>query len=243
MPRGLVSWVALGLLALLGRSAGAVEYRFQVTHLDYRVFAAYEEPSTAPFRATAPMRRLEALLDQRQFPTNAVIPGREVQLLDDPGYGGTVPARLAVLPATRDQAWTTIVWEGHAGEPVAFVVKSDMVAWQEVWGVAANPEGTLRRLSLGGPALFWSHGREVPEVSQAFLATAAEQGTFAQWLGQTAPALDGLSLVVGSRRPSIFTRPDWVYVVITPPPEPRTFKLVLGWKDHNDRGTRGRMLR
>jgi len=31
-------------------------------------------------------------------------------------------------------------------------------------------------------------------------------------------------------------------MVITPPPEPRTFKLVLGWKDHSDRGTRGRVL-
>jgi hypothetical protein len=31
-------------------------------------------------------------------------------------------------------------------------------------------------------------------------------------------------------------------MVITPPPEPRTFKLVLGWKDHSDRRTRGRVL-
>jgi hypothetical protein len=243
MSRGRASGAALVLLALLVWSAGAVEYRLQVTHLDYRTFASYEEPSTAPLGEQAPMGRLEALLDQRQFSTNALIPGREVQLLEDPRYGGTIPARIAVLPATRDQAWTTIVWEGHPGDPVAFVVKSDMAAWQEVWAVAANPEGTLRRLSLGGPALLGPRGREVPEVSQAFLATAVDQRTFAQWIGQTAPAHDGLSLVVGRRRPSIFTRPDWVYVVITPPPAPRTFKLVLGWKDHDDRGTRGRVLR
>jgi hypothetical protein len=71
-----------------------------------------------------PMGRLEARLDRQQFPPAAIIPGREVQLLEDPAYGGTVPARVSLLPATRQQAWTTYVFDANPGDSVAFVVKS-----------------------------------------------------------------------------------------------------------------------
>ena len=58
------------------------------------------------------------------------------------------------LPAPKGQSWTTLVWQGDPGDTVAFAVKSDMHAWQEARAVATNGEGTLRRLSIGGPALF-----------------------------------------------------------------------------------------
>jgi hypothetical protein len=67
-------------------------------------------------------------LDAMEFPPAAVIPGREVRLLEDPAYGGNPPARLRVLPATRNQAWTTLVWEANPGDTVAFLVKSEMRA-------------------------------------------------------------------------------------------------------------------
>ena len=72
-----------------------------------------------------------------------------------------------------------------------------MAAWQEVWFVAANPGGTLRRLSMGGPGIFGHSSREVPEVSQDFLANAVDRGTFPQYVAQRAKAVDGLSLLVG----------------------------------------------
>jgi hypothetical protein len=150
MIRYLVSCAVLGLVALLARPAGAVEYRLQVTNLEYRTFAAHLEDSRSAWRQDESMRRLEVELDQEQFPTQAVLPGREVHLLEDPAYGGTIPARLAVLPATRQQAWTTMVWDGPPGTPVVFVVKSDVLAWPQVWMVAADAGGGLRRLSLGG---------------------------------------------------------------------------------------------
>jgi hypothetical protein len=39
-----------------------------------------------------------------------------------------------------------------------------------------------------------------------------------------------------------FYSPDRIYLVIQPPPEPRTFKLVLGWKDRDNRGTGNKVL-
>src|SRR5262245_19121621 len=118
------------------------------------------------------MGGLEARLDAQQFAPAAVLPGREVQLLEDPAYGRTVPARISLLPATRWQAWTTYVFDGAPEDTVAFVVRSDMAAWEEIWDVAANPGGALRRLSMAGPGIFGRFWQEVPEVSQDFLATA-----------------------------------------------------------------------
>jgi hypothetical protein len=63
------------------------------------------------------------------------------------------------------------------------------------------------------------------------------QGTFTHWLEQNAKALHGMSVVVG-RGPSVFEQPDRVYAVFTLPPEPHTFRLVIGWRYHR-RGTGG----
>ena len=224
------------MLWLMALPAWAVEYRLQVTNLDYRNFSSYMEQATPWWRQNEPMERLETRLDARQFPSAAVIPGREVHLLEDPAYGGTVPARVSWLPATGRQAWTTFVWEGNPGDTMAFVVKSYMAAWQEVWAVAANPGGTLRRLSIGGPAIFGHAWQEVPAVSQEFLANAVDRGTFTPWMAQNATAIDGLSVVVGQGH-NTFYDPDRVYMLFKLPPESRTFKVVIGWKDHNNRGS------
>jgi hypothetical protein len=74
------------------------------------------------------------------------------------------------------------------------MVKSDMAAWQEVWDVAANPEGTLRRLCIGGPAIFGRPWQEVPEVSQSFLANAVDRGTFIPWVARNAKAINAMSV-------------------------------------------------
>src|SRR5215831_18056784 len=137
IQRLIVAWL-LASVCLLALPAWAVEYRLQVTNLDYRTFSKYLENSSPFWRGEEHMGRLEARLDTQEFPTSAVLPGREVQLLEDPHYGGKAPARVSLLPATRDQSWTTFVWDGNPGDTTAFMVKTDMVAWQEVWSVAAS---------------------------------------------------------------------------------------------------------
>ena len=107
-PKWMGSVVTLAALWCLAQSAWAVEYRLQMTNLDYRTFAAYMGCATPWWGQNEPMERLEARLDALGFPPTAVLPGREVQLLQDPAYGGAIPPRVAVVPATRQQAWTTI---------------------------------------------------------------------------------------------------------------------------------------
>jgi hypothetical protein len=208
-------------------------------NLDFLTLSAYTDPSTPGQAGEGSLRRLEASLDRMEFPPGALIPGREVLLLDNPGYGGIVPSRLSILPATREQAWTTLVWDANPGDTIVFVVKSDMAAWQEVWNIGANPEGTLRRLSLGGPSLFGARSYEVPQVSYDFLANAVDRGTFTSWVAQHAKALNGMSLVIGQGRHRIYN-PDRVYVSLRLAAEPRTYKVAIGWRDNNDRGTESR---
>jgi hypothetical protein len=230
----LVGWI-FALIWLMAPPAWAVEYRLQVTNIGFLNFSSYMGKATPWWAQNEPMGRLEARLDAQQFSPAAVLPGREVQLLEDPTYGGTVPARVSLLPATGRQAWTTYVFDGNPGDTVAFVVRSDMAAWQEVWFVAANPGGALRRLSMGGPGIFGRSSREVPEVSQDFLANAVDRGTFPQYVAQRAKAADGMSLLVGEGHDTFYDA-DRVYVLLTLPPEPHTFKVVVGWRDHDNRG-------
>jgi hypothetical protein len=233
-----IGWT-MAFLCLLAMPAWAVEYRLQIVNLDFLTLSAYTDPSTPGQAGEGSLRRLEASLDRMEFPPGALIPGREVLLLDNPGYGGIVPSRLSILPATREQAWTTLVWDANPGDTIVFVVKSDMAAWQEVWNIGANPEGTLRRLSLGGPSLFGARSYEVPQVSYDFLANAVDRGTFTSWVAQHAKALNGMSLVIGQGRHRIYN-PDRVYVSLRLAAEPRTYKVAIGWRDNNDRGTESR---
>jgi hypothetical protein len=219
---------------LLTLPVWAVEYRLQVTSIDYLTFSSYLDRSSAGPRGQETMQRLETRLDSLEFSTAAVIPGRELRLLENPAYGGQVPSRVSFLPATGQQSWTTVVWDGIPGTHVAFVVQSYMAAWQEVWDIATNATGVLRRLTIGGPSLFGGQTRQVPAVSNDFLANAADQGNFVAWLQQRAKPIGGMYLAVGQRHDK-FTSVDRVYMLIVLPPEPHTFKVVIGWKDHDNR--------
>jgi hypothetical protein len=239
--RAICGWT-IAALWLLCVPVGAVEYRLQVTNISDRNFNANFDRSNANPRGQETMQGLEARLDAMEFSTAAVLPGRELRLLENPGYGGSVPDRVSFLPATRDQSWTTVVWNGTPGEHVAFEVRSDMAAWQEVREIAANPNGVLRRLTLGGPGLFGGRQREVPTTNKEAVATAADRGTFASWLQERAISVGGMYFVVG-RRNAVFHSGDRVYMLLTMPPEPHTFKVVIGWRDHDDRGTDGQIRR
>jgi hypothetical protein len=108
--RALIAWAVVSLWGVILPVWG-VEYRLQVTNIDYLTFSSYlDPPSTGP-RGRETMQRLETRLDSMEFPTAAVIPGRELRLLENPAYGGQVPSRVSFLPATGQQAWTTVVWD------------------------------------------------------------------------------------------------------------------------------------
>jgi hypothetical protein len=126
----------------VGLPTWAVEYRLQVVNLDaLTVLAHIDNSGTAP-HGEARRSHLEDRLDNGRFSAASALPGRQVQLLHDPGYSGQPPAWRQVLPSARDSAWTTRQWEGHPGDRVAFMVSSEMRAWQEVEAVAGTRKGS-----------------------------------------------------------------------------------------------------
>jgi hypothetical protein len=215
------------LMWLTALPAWAVEYRLQVANIDDETFASYEGKASSWTSMTEPMGRLEARLDDNYFFRNAILPGHYVELVEDPAYGGMTPTNVSRLPATRDQDWSTYVFDANPGDTVVFVVRTDMVAWQQAEDVATDVKGKFRRLSIGGPG-FFGGSREVPQESQDFLANAADRGTFPQWVAQHAKAVDGMSFVVGQGDDPQYD-PDRVYIVLKLPPEPHTFQVVIGW--------------
>jgi hypothetical protein len=232
--RSMLGW-SVGVAVLLTLPAWAAEYRLQVVNLDYLTVSSYTDRPMPGQPGEGSLIRLQTRLDTMEFPPTAVIPDRDVLLLQDPAYGGKIPDRVSVLPTTREQAWTTFVFDANPGDTVAFLVKTYMVAWQEIWMLGANPEGTLRRLIPGNPSFFGGRSYEVPQVSSDFLVNAAEQGTFPQWVAQNAPLLNDMSLVIGQGRNRIYD-PDRLFVVLKLAPEPRTYKVAIGWRDRNGRG-------
>jgi hypothetical protein len=103
-----------------------------------------------------------------------------------------------------------------------------------VWDLADNGTGVLQRLTIGRPAIFGAQTRQVPAVPNTFLANAATQGTFVAWVLENSASIGGMSLAIGRRHERLSTV-DRVYMLITLPEEPHTFKVVIGWKNYPDR--------
>jgi hypothetical protein len=220
----------------------AAEYRLQVVNLDFMTISSYTDRPVPGQPGEGSLIRLQTRLDTMEFPPTAVIPDRNTLLLQDPAYGGIIPNQVSVLPTTREQAWTTVIFDANPGDTVAFVVRTYMVAWQQIWFLGANPEGTLRRLTLGNPSIFGGRSYEVPQVSHDFLANAVDQGTFPKWVAQNAPSLNGMSLAIGQR--SLSYDADRLYVILKLAPEPRTYQVAIGWRDRRDqgRGDKGKII-
>ena len=214
--------------------SGAVESRLQVAPLEYLTGAASAGPPATPLPGTNTLARLESLRDRLALAPAALLPGREGQLLDHPGDGAVVPARLSVRPPTREQTWTTRVWDGPPGETAAGVGRTEMVAWQEADVIAAHPAGPLRLLALGGPARVGGRADEVPQLSDHALANAVARRTGAAWVAHHAKALNGMACGIGTGQPRVY-HPDRVSALPTLPAQPHACALVLGWCDPRER--------
>ena len=70
-----VGWLC-AFIGLMAWPAWAVEYRFQVTNVDFRTFSSYMGKASPWWAQNEPMGRLEARLDAQQFSHVAIVQGR-----------------------------------------------------------------------------------------------------------------------------------------------------------------------
>jgi hypothetical protein len=213
----------------------AAEYRLQVASIENKLFHRYVNTQGTPFLTylhTLP--RLGEALDNGTFSTQWLLFDREPRLMQAaravPGQTG--PRVLASTPPRPGQPWMTVTWEGVPGQTVMFRLSSLLVHYQELMEVAVYTEGALRRLPVYGVPLFGNTQVPVPTLSDTYIATAIERGTFAAWVAEHAVAHDGLSVVVGRSHDQKF--PDAVYLLVQMPAAARTYQVVLAWRDRED---------
>lgn len=226
----LIGWVVIGLLLTTAKTSGAAQYRLQVANLEEKLFFRYVETQGAPLNAERHvLPRLEAELDRGAFPKGALLSGYTVQPVTPTAAGQFESVAISVMSPQRSNSWTVASWEGTAGKTVVLQISSFQTSYQELVTVAVNTNDVLRRLPVQGVPLFGSQKLLVPALSSTYLEHALNRGTFVTLLARYATSLDGLSVVVGRNHDPQY--PDAVYLQVQMPPEAKTYKVVLAWKN------------
>jgi hypothetical protein len=233
------------MVLMLVTTVGAVdaaEYRLQVASIDETVFLRYVERQEGLFRAEKHiLPRLEEVLNDLKQSQGLLFSDRKVQPLDPErvAQGQVEPVEVHITFPKRGNPWMTATWEGTPGKVAAFRVSGYQVNWQELTDVAVNTDGVLRRLPVQSIPLFGRHKLLAPAAAASYIDHALQRGTFGAWVTQHAVSHGGLSVIVGRNHDA--TYPDTVYLMVRMPPEPKTYKVVLAWKnrevfEHGDFG-------
>src|SRR5207249_4763948 len=88
----------------------SIQYHLLVTHIDFGAFATYLEKAPSGTSGEEVMPRLEGRLDRLEFPSAAVIPGRDLQLLTNAGYGSSTPSRMIFSPLRWSEGHLRVGW-------------------------------------------------------------------------------------------------------------------------------------
>ncbi|GIX48879.1 MAG: hypothetical protein KatS3mg131_3090 [Candidatus Tectimicrobiota bacterium] len=221
--------VALLLLLAAGRAAA---YELHLAHVDHLLFTRYVQTQGAPLRAERHvLPQLAAFLDEARRAWRVVLDGYSIAplpaALAEANGWEAVSARLT--PAGRARAWTVLAWEGTSGQTAVFRIWRAQANWQELTEVAVEVDGVLRRLPVQGVPLFGKQRLLAPALAETYIQYALERGTLAAWLQRHATLHDGLAVLVGrSHDPSY---PDSVYLAVRMPPQARTYRVVLAWRN------------
>lgn len=226
--------VVLVVVLLLG-TAGllrAATYQIQIAHIEEKLFFRYVETQGSPLRAERHiLPELESDLDQGELSAQVVLPDRQIQAVDPPrdASGQLESVFLSITPPQHSNPWKVITWEGTPGNIAVLQISSQQVHYQELREVAANANGTLRRIPVTGVPLFGKRQQPAPDFASTYITYTLDRGTFATKMAQYAASFDGLSIVVG--RNSNLYYPDTVYLLVRMPPQSKTYKVVLAWRD------------
>lgn len=227
----LLGWVVIALM-MAPQAFGAVPYKLQVVNLEEKLFFRYVDTQGAPLHAERHvLPRLEAELDQANFPIAAIISGYELASVNPTAGEAFDSVGLHVTLPQRQNPWLVASWQGSAGKSVVLKLSSYQASYQELVALAVNTDGVLRRLPIQGVPLFGKQRPLVPDLSSTYLAHALERGTFGALVARYATPLDGLSVVVGRHHDPQY--PDTVYFQVQMPPQTKTYKAVLAWKNRD----------
>jgi hypothetical protein len=139
------------------------------------------------------------------------------------------PVVLSVTEPQPSNPWMVASWEGTPGKTVLLQISGFQASYQELIALAVNTNGVLRRLPVHGVPLFGSKRLLAPALPSTYLDNALQHGTFADLAARYATPREGLSVMVGRYHDPQY--PDTVYLLVQMPPEAKTYKVVLAWKN------------
>ena len=226
-----------GLATLLAGApaASAEEYRLRVASVHEQGFYAYLKPGELRDGVSGPgLDRLERSLDSRDFPSGALIGGRDPAPARESvaRVWGGVPVRIEPAGESATHRWAELRWQGKPGERSVFVIDQTAGRPQDVVRVALRGTGPLRQYQVYEPPGASARLAAV-RMQLAFLWAAQERGDV--WTKYVAPVLDlahGIGVVVGANAGGLLA--DHVYLIVTHAERATTYEAVLAWRQSPD---------
>jgi hypothetical protein len=232
--------LALSVMLVLGLSgpAAAVEYRLQVASMYRESFAHYFDGPLGAGSGELVMDRLGRALDGDQVPSGALLGDRAVRYGWDAVAASfrAVKVIAEVRPAEGSHRWDEVVWQGNPGERSVWVIAPSTTHTQEVVHLALQgvPLGRGEPPALRYYVPYRVHGSPSPQTAVTyqldFLRFYEGRGPvlWDRYLSRSIGLGQGIAAVVGESSNPTFA--DWVYLVVQHPPQPTTFKAVVGWE-------------
>ncbi len=228
--------VLVSLLIVAPGPSWAVEYTLEIANLQEEAFSYYVRGPVGRGVGEARLPDLGRSLDAGGVGAGALLFDRA----PDPARAtearslGATPVRTVKQAGPDDTGeWTVVRWEGNPGERTVWVIRG------------ATSRQKVGRLALGGssgdlrfflPYAVTSSPHPSAAVAYPLTFLRASEDGLPVWEKSLARAVDlsdGLAAVVGQDG----VGGDWVYLIVDQPPQPTTFKAVVGWnlKGVNDR--------
>ncbi len=230
----------VGLVLILGLAgpAGAVEYRLQVANLYRESFVHYFDGPLGTGSGDLVMERLGRDLDTERIPSGALLSDRTFRYGWEALAGSfrAVKVIAEIRPAEGSRRWDEVVWVGNPGERSVWVIAPTTTRTQEVVHVALHgvPVTAGESPALRHYLPYRVTGSPVPQTAVTypldFVRFYEDRGPalWDRYLSRSTGLGQGIAAVVGESSNPSFA--DWVYIVIQHPPQPSTFKAVVGWE-------------
>ncbi|PYM34013.1 MAG: hypothetical protein DME17_16715 [Candidatus Rokuibacteriota bacterium] len=244
------SVVWLVALVLVPVRARATEYTLEVSDLIDVGFHYFVRGPVGHGEGELALPELARALDERQMGRGVILYDRDLYPAGEGlarAYGAVAVRPTAYSSSEEKGLWKSVSWEGKPGERVVWVVRPSTQHWREVRELAlSDGTGELRYYIPYGVTL-WPRPSRAVAYPLSTLRSGEDGGSpvWDKYLSRAVDLSEGLAAVVGNGG----LNGDWVYLLVEDPPEPSTFRAVIGWTyrgsgDRIQAGTgRGSILR
>jgi hypothetical protein len=197
--------------------AEAVQYRLQVANMYRESFAYYFDGPIGTGSGELVMSQMEKALDEGAIPRGALFSDRTF--------------RYAWDAVAQSFEAVKVITEGKPGERSVWVIMPGSINYREAAQVAlkgAGPEAALRYYIPYKVAIS-ARPETVVGYPLSFLRfyEGRDALLWRRYLSKSLSLAAGVAVVVGANDNESLA--DWVYIVVEHPPQPTTFKVVVGW--------------